>query len=151
MDGLRNHGPLGLDMLKAPPSLREKKNCACACKTRTHTQCVGFYGRIKYFGYCIGKVKMSKLPTFGEVCTAPLLFLTLHVTGQQPSDSFPNWNWLRPTWGAAWGRRGWMGWLSCPLKNQIMHHHFYVWKASFGRCSLLCLLVGLDFQILRLN
>ena len=40
---------------------------------------------------------------------------------------------------------------SYPLKKQIMHHHFYVWKASFGRCSLLCLLVGLDFQILRLS
>ena len=36
MDGLRNHGPLGLDMLKAPP-IREKK-ILCARKTRTHTQ-----------------------------------------------------------------------------------------------------------------
>ena len=36
MDGLRNHGPLGLDMLKAPP-LREKNNCAPAKHARTHT------------------------------------------------------------------------------------------------------------------
>jgi len=35
MDGLRNHGPLGLDMLKGPP-LREKNNCALAKHTRTH-------------------------------------------------------------------------------------------------------------------
>ena len=34
MDGLRDHGPLGLDMLKPPP-LREE---LCTRKTRTHTQ-----------------------------------------------------------------------------------------------------------------
>ena len=35
MDGLRNHGPLGLDMLKAPPARRKKLGTR---KTRTHTQ-----------------------------------------------------------------------------------------------------------------
>ena len=35
MDGLRNHGPLGLDMLKAPPPC-EKKYCALAKHARTH-------------------------------------------------------------------------------------------------------------------
>src|SRR4029434_5867585 len=30
----------------------------------------------------------SVISTFVEVCTALLLFLTLHVTGQQPSDPF---------------------------------------------------------------
>src|SRR4029434_7598948 len=70
MDRLRNHGPLGLDMLKAP-SPPSRKKLLCARKTRTHTQtplgvyifyqqCVGFNGRIRYFGYCIGKVNRSK-------------------------------------------------------------------------------------------
>ena len=39
MDGLRNHGPLGLDMLKAPP-LREKNNCALAKHAHPHTNTI---------------------------------------------------------------------------------------------------------------
>src|SRR4029434_5263179 len=95
----------GPGYFEGPPPPREKINCTHArtrTRTRTHkhNQCVGFYGRIRYFGYCIGKVNRSKFTltsTFGEVCTALLLFLTLHVTGHQPSDSFPTWNGLRPT------------------------------------------------------
>ena len=36
MDGLRNHGPLGLDMLKAPPLA--KKIIVRSQNTHTHTQ-----------------------------------------------------------------------------------------------------------------
>src|SRR4029434_10289339 len=48
-----------------------------------YQQCVGFNGRIRYFGYCIGKINRSKF-TFGALpCYC---FLTLHVRGQQTSE-----------------------------------------------------------------
>src|SRR4029434_2166970 len=37
MDGLRNHGPLGLDMLKAPPPPRQKLTCARTTTRHLHT------------------------------------------------------------------------------------------------------------------
>ena len=66
---------------------------------------------------------------YHSVCTALLLFLRV-ATAERPFSKLK----LIKTYLRR--RRGWMVWLSCPLKKQIMHHHFYVWKASFGSVSL---------------
>ena len=69
----------------------------------------------------------SVTSTFGKVCTALLLFLT-SVTVATAEWSFPKLKLIKTYLRGRMEQER----LSCPLKKHVMHHHLYVWKASFG-------------------